>query len=800
MPRRAKTLIRLAWRDLRAGQTRVLLLILLIAISAGALTGIRAMAGALESALQIEQKAQLAGDFAIELDENPTPQQFDSLDRLQEGGGKWTLVVLTAGSVRSDQLPDPVIAVIKAVDPGEYPLYGALTIAPAQPLADALAGNSAVVSPELLEELHAKVGGSIAVNGLACRVAGVLVNEPDRQTGSFAIGLRLLISMKTLERSAVLRANPPALNRILVRLGGKGARGEVRSRLESAFPDTGIWEPSGTVPASADFVGSASGLLDIAAWLGFGLGAAGIVVAGRLHAESRRNTLAILKAAGGRPRDALAWMLCQIAMMGAAGGIVGAILGAVSARALLWSLGISAPGFSMASAGQALVAGIAFPVAAGWASAIPFARLRPAPILRASVSTVPPRPVAVAAVWILLGAVSGSWVAAILIWALGAMLALLYQAARWGLKLGLALGRKVPLAAIRHGATSMGPRSASIVAILACITMMSVAAVSGGRMIAGEILRNLPYANANLFVMSVGDSDLANVQAILDRHSAIERPYQVSNLAFLRLVGGVPAGTLAATQTLFVVSCKADQPPGIALDSKLAGRVGARVGSRLEFDGGGGMVRGTVSSIQDMPPADRIWLSVQVTCSALQGQTIFHHLGLRVNPREIPAVMRDLRGSYPMLNVITPDDVVAEIHRVGRHAIAVVRLVAALVSGCGCVLAALLMLAVSGERSRVVAIYQALGARPAWVVRMIASEFAKLGLAAGILGSVCGVALIDAALSAVNGRAAVTPHTEVIGYAALIATLVSAAAGLSACVPLFARRPMEALRRDRESI
>ncbi len=66
------------------------------------------------------------------------------------------------------------------------------------------ADSTVAVADDLLVRLHLKVGDQLKIGSKAFRIAAVVVNEPDRLSGNFAAGPRVLISQRGVggERAA----------------------------------------------------------------------------------------------------------------------------------------------------------------------------------------------------------------------------------------------------------------------------------------------------------------------------------------------------------------------------------------------------------------------------------------------------------------------------------------------------------------------------------------------------------------------------------------------------------------------
>ena len=100
--------------------------------------------------------------------------------------------------------PVPLLVSLKAVDPAEYPYYGAAVLEPAMPLQQALQGDSAVVADEFLIRLNAHVGQTLRLGGRNFTITAELKQEPDRISAGIGLGPRVMISQASLARTGLL--------------------------------------------------------------------------------------------------------------------------------------------------------------------------------------------------------------------------------------------------------------------------------------------------------------------------------------------------------------------------------------------------------------------------------------------------------------------------------------------------------------------------------------------------------------------------------------------------------------------
>src|SRR6202012_5284035 len=194
---------------------------------------------------------------------------------------------------------DPLLVAVKAVDPAKYPFYGDVVFEPAIPLRDALTDSTVAVGDDLLLRLHLKIGDSIKLGGSTFRIASVVTDEPDRLTGSFAAGPRVLISQRALDGTGLLAPGTRAVRRLLFRLpptaSGQPASdahvADLRKQLEAILPQAQISDYREANPAITRALDGATGLLSLMSLVAVVRGAVGVAMAMPAHLQQRRNSL-----------------------------------------------------------------------------------------------------------------------------------------------------------------------------------------------------------------------------------------------------------------------------------------------------------------------------------------------------------------------------------------------------------------------------------------------------------------------------------------------------------------------------
>ncbi len=190
------------WRDLRAGELR--LLMASVALAVAALTAVGFLADRMQTGLWRDARQLLGGD-AVVVSDKPTPPE------LQQEAVRRGLVTNTNVSfptMARVPVPDGAsrLVALKAVEPG-YPLRGALQVqrhsAAAQ---DAIPARGEVwVDEALLDALELGVGQNLALGERVLRVSGVITHEPDRGAGFMNFAPRVMMNAVDLASTALVQ-------------------------------------------------------------------------------------------------------------------------------------------------------------------------------------------------------------------------------------------------------------------------------------------------------------------------------------------------------------------------------------------------------------------------------------------------------------------------------------------------------------------------------------------------------------------------------------------------------------------
>jgi putative ABC transport system permease protein len=548
------TAAKIAAREMRHSRGKFLFVILSVAIGVAALTGVRGFSASFRATLLDRARSIMAADLAARTNEQPTPNELKSLDAIGAGGVQMTTVTEMVSMAASPQSMMPVLVSLKAVDPAVYPFYGEIELAPAMGLKTALGPGSVAVGDDLLLRTGLHVGDDVRVGGKTFRIAATVVNEPDRLSGAFSAGPRVLISREALDATGLLAPGNHATERVLFKLPPPGdgrpvsdaAVADLKAKVAALLPEAQVTDYRETNPSLTEGLDRATSLLSLMSLVALVLGAVGVAMAMRAHLQQRLDTIAIMKSLGARSGQIMKIYLLQTLLLGLAGGLLGVLLGVAVQLVFPLVLGklINVP-TELHLQWRAIITGLG----AGMLTTLLFTLpplldirgVRPSLILRRAVEDSDDP--FIAAVWkkiaknaaqIVATAVILGGIAAIAttlsdsavvgrVFSLGLVIVLLVllaasAAVLWGLKFFLNRTRLHLPSALRHGLANLyrpGNPSAALLAALGMGVMQIMLVFLVQRAVVNELhitsAPNLP----NVFLVDIANSEIDGIQRVL---------------------------------------------------------------------------------------------------------------------------------------------------------------------------------------------------------------------------------------------------------------------------------------------
>ncbi|MBS7807579.1 FtsX-like permease family protein [Variovorax sp. PCZ-1] len=325
--------LRSLWRDLRAGELR--LLIVAVTLAVAALTAVGFFADRIKGGLQRDARALIGGDSVVSSDK-PTPDAITA--KAKELGLQMVNNVgfPTMARAQDAQGGASKLVALKAVEPG-YPLRGQLKVstAPDQPeqgTREIPAQGSVWVDANLLDSLGLKMGDSLALGSSNLKIDRIIVVEPDRGAGFMNFAPRVMINRADLAATALIQPASRITYRMAVIgqdqrqvrefadwVAAKEKAGEFRGlRLESL---------EGGRPEMSTTLNRAEKFLNLVALLSALLSAVAVAIAARGFAARHLDQCAMLRVLGVSQRNMAASYVLEFAIVGLVASGLGVLLG-----------------------------------------------------------------------------------------------------------------------------------------------------------------------------------------------------------------------------------------------------------------------------------------------------------------------------------------------------------------------------------------------------------------------------------------------------------------------------------------
>ena len=328
--------LRLGWRtllrDLRAGELRLLMVAVTLAVAA--LTSVGFFADRLQGGLQRDALQLLGGDVVVASD-NPTPQAF--VDKAQALGLQTvgTMGFPTMGRASDAQGGASKLVALKSVAAG-YPLRGTLKVADApgaaeQATRDIPAPGEVWVDAPLLDALGLAMGDQLLLGDAQLRIARIIVIEPDRGAGFMSFAPRVMLNAADVPATGLVQ---PA-SRITYRFAVAGQPAAVKAFSEWAAeevkkPDVRavrVESLESGRPEMRQTLDRAQKFLSLVALLAALLSAVAVALAARGFAADHLDASAMLRVLGQSQRTIAGAYTTEFALIGVFASALGVAVG-----------------------------------------------------------------------------------------------------------------------------------------------------------------------------------------------------------------------------------------------------------------------------------------------------------------------------------------------------------------------------------------------------------------------------------------------------------------------------------------
>lgn len=769
------------WRDWRAGELRLLLLAVTLAVAA--LTAVGFFADRLQGGLARDARALIGGDAVVSSD-NATPPAFEQQAKALGLQTTQTLGFPTMGRARDEEGGAARLVALKAVGEG-YPLRGSLRVATA-PLApdaatrDIPAPGTAWVDAALLVALDLSVGQPLLLGDAQLRITHVIVVEPDRGAGFMSFAPRVMINAADLPATGLVQpasrltyrlavaGGDPAVKRFVdwakAQIEQPGVRGLRLESLEGGRP-----EMQRTLERAEKF-------LNLVALLAALLCAVAVAIAARGFAQRHLDDCAMLRVLGLSQGSMARAYTFEFALVGLFASVLGVFLGYVVHHGFVWLLAglvdasLPAPGSAPVLLGLGM--GLTLMMAFGLPPVLQLAKVPPLRVIRRDVGQLKPASLAVLGLGVtgfaalllaasrdlLLGAIAvGGFAGAVLLFALASYAAVRLlrasvneaTAPRALVMATRQLSARPAYAVVQISALAVGLLALVLLVLLRTDLIASwrnaTPPDAPNRFVInvqpdqGEAFQQaLRQAGVQRFdwypmirgrLVSINGKTISPDDFTSDRaQRLVDREFNLSNSATLPEHNPVVAGRW-----------QDNEADALSVEEGLAEELGLKLGDRLGFDIAGQVSEGRITSLRKVDWGSmRVNFFVVFPVAQVPDAPVSFISAFRAPEADVQfdnALVRQ----FPNITNVDMSQTIAQVQRVLGQVIGAVEFLFAFTLAAGLVVLLAAVTATRGEREREFAILRAVGAGSALLRQVQRIELLGVGLLAGFLASVVAV-------------------------------------------------------------
>lgn len=763
-------------RDWRAGELRVLMMALMVAVAS--IVAIDAFTDRIRLTLESQANELLGGDLMIASGQ-PLPHVYEDIAR--EHG----LTVAHMIAFRSMALAkgDSRLGEVKAVSDA-YPLRGQLHIAHAmfeagEPAAHIPAPGTVWAETRLLNDLGVSVGAEITLGARVLAIAAVLTREPGRAGDLFTMGPRVLMNIADLESTGLVQPASRVHYQLLV-AGEAAAVARYRDTVQQQLgPGERIEGVEDARPEVRTALERARRFLGLAALVSIVLAGVAIATSARRYIARHLDNCAILRCLGARHAMIVRIYATQILLLGFGASVIGCVLGYTAQFVLADLLGrladITLPLPSLLPAvfgiatGLVTLAGFALP---------PLLRLKTVPALRVLRRDAGDREAGNMAAY----AAGMAALAALMLWRLGDVKLAAYAGAGLlaaitllgvsSLLLVLLLRRVAPRGTIiwRFGIGGIARRArASSLQIVACgmgIMVLLLLTVVREDMLADWQTR-LPEDAPNRFIINIQPDQIAaigdffagagqpaprllpmvrgrleriNGRAVGPQHYDDDRAQRLVarefNLSW--------TDTLQEDNNIVAGEWWGDRGDGnawLSVEEGIAETLGIKLGDTLTYRIADQELTAEVVSLRSVDwDSFRVNFFVVTPPGVLEGYPATYITAFNL-PASAQSFLRALVREFPNATVIDVAEIMAQVRRIIDRVTQAITYVFLFTIVAGLMVLFAAIQSTLDERIRENAILRTLGASRNQLLASLRTEFVVLGLLAGIVASMAATAI-----------------------------------------------------------
>ena len=782
---------RTLWRDLRAGELR--LLIVAVTLAVAALTAVGFFADRLKGGLQRDARQLLGGDAVLRSDE-ATPAVF--IAKAKELGLKSAASISFPTMARATDADGGAtkLAAFKAV-PAGYPLRGNLQVSNAldakgENTRDIPAPGTAWVDPSLLDSLGLKIGQTLLMGDASFKVTRIITQEPDRGAGFISFSPRAMINAADVAATNLIQPASRINYRFAVAGDDKAVADYVKwanAEIKKPFDQSGVRGvrveslESGS-PEMRQTLDRAEKFLNLVALLAALLSAVAVAIVARGFAAKHLDDCAMLRVLGQPQRTIALAYAFEFVLAGLFASALGVAIGfAVHYGFVMLLAGLVETALPAATLWPVLFGmgmGLTLLLAFGLPPVLQLASVPPLRVIRRDVGNLKPASIAVLGVGMLgfaallvaassdlkLGLIAvGGFAGAVLLFAAASYAAVKLLrvsvnedvAPRWLVLATRQLSARPAYAVVQTSALAVGLLALMLLVLLRTDLVDSWRKATPpdapNRFIInvqpeqGEAFKKaLTDGGVTKFdwypmirgrLVAVNDKPITPDDFTDDRAKRlVDREFNLSNAAQQPAHNKTVAGQWIS-----------EEKGAISVEEGIAKTLGLKLGDALSFDIGGQVISAKVTSLRKVDWGSmRVNFFVMFPVANVADAPVSYISAFKAPPapaKGIQSFDNTLVKAFPNITNIDTTSTLAQVQRVLDQVIRAVEFLFGFTLAAGLVVLFAAITATREERAKEFAIMRAVGARASLLRQVQRAELAGVGLLAGFLASVVALAV-----------------------------------------------------------
>ncbi len=772
------------WRDLRSGELNLLVLSVVLAVAA--LSAVGFFSDRLQAGLWRDARQLIGGD-AVVVSDKPTAQNF--VQKAQQLGLKTNATLSFPSMARADdaQGGETKLVALKAVSEG-YPLRGQLTLlsvegasssdnSKAHATRQVPSSGQAWVDPALLDVLNIKLGDKLWLGDKSFQISALIDREPDRGAGFMNFAPRVMVNQMDIAATGLVQPASRLSYRLAV--AGEESQANVQKFIKWARDEVAKPEVRGVQvesmesgrPELRQTLDRAEKFLNLVALLAALLCAVAVALAARTFAAKHLDACALLRVLGQSQQTLSIAYAFEFISAGLVASLLGVMVGYGVHYAFVWLLAglvdVQLPSATGAPAWLGLGMGLTLLLAFGLPPVLQLAQVPALRVIRRDMGGLQP-----ASVGVLIAGLLGF--AGALMWAsrdvkLGlmtvggfALATLMFAGATWlALKLlrswvpsnttprWLLLATRQVMARPVYAVVQVSALSVGLLALV-LLVLLRTDLISSWR-------KATPVNAPDRFVINVQPDQTQAFQNTLKQTGVQNYDWYPMIRGRLVAINGNTVSPQDYTDERakrlvdreFNLSSRAVKPEhnevvkgawlenekdAVSVEVGIAKTLGLKMGDRLQFDIGGVLSEGRVTSLRKVD-----WGSMRANFFVIYPVDNLPNVPLSYmaafKSPDVPSFERNLLQQFPNVTSVDLRASLTQVQKVLDQVIRAVEFLFAFTLLAGLLVLTAAVTSTREERKREFAIMRALGATGRLLSQVQTAELMGVGLMAGFLAS-----------------------------------------------------------------